>query len=571
MAILGLRNTQNRLGTNEPFPLQDSPDSKQLNTVLTDSTSIHRFFPGPARQILVLFLILFALGNTAWASYSYSVVNDSPVDIHKPRVSDPNSRFPFGTLRPLISGGSIACFGSLPRKVTVSWEREGVATSVVVKVRKLVKMTDRRRVGDVHYVILPDNSLQVRYRLETDAARGPWVIPGETESEARRRKQADELVKAAARGDIQTVRELLEAGAPASPESFYHGNPLSRAAKAGHLEVVNALLEHGAAIETPHKYGTSALSSAILSGKTRIAETLLEAGADINYRGDPPLIAAATKNRIQLAKTLLRAGAEANVTSNVGQTPMSCAIREKHLPMVKLLGEHGIHGLTVWNSDTLLNFARKNSTPEIAAWLEQAANEASKDNKVVDTLQLRDALGTVTVGKPNFGDSPMSVVSDQVSPKITHELRIVAANGDAAVLIATRIRDDLPKDDSILERVAAKNGDYKGTGLENHVLTRYIEYKDRRAFEFILLNSHYDSSFPYGLGLGSTGEKIETIGIRLFIVHDDRLVEFALHLNARKDENETKEAFIARSQKQALEWAKTITSGNRQNLKIGDR
>ena len=109
------------------------------------------------------------------------------------------------------------------------------------------------------------------------------------------------LVAAAARGDIETVARLLEAGADPS-------DALDDAARAGHAEVVRMLLEAG----RPVKFyeGSlrllSALQDAASAGHDQAVHVLLEAGAGPSFHA---LDDAVEAGDIGMSRMLLEAGA----------------------------------------------------------------------------------------------------------------------------------------------------------------------------------------------------------------------------------------------------------------------
>ena len=101
------------------------------------------------------------------------------------------------------------------------------------------------------------------------------------------------LVIAAAKGQVEIVRELIAAGA--NVDRGFDELPLHTAAQKGHLEVVHLLLDAGANVEGYEEDYWTALMSASLAGHLDIVRLLVERGADVNAwsQGETPLMLAA--------------------------------------------------------------------------------------------------------------------------------------------------------------------------------------------------------------------------------------------------------------------------------------
>lgn len=199
--------------------------------------------------------------------------------------------------------------------------------------------------------------------------------------------QNGELLEAIGRKDAETVRNLVGAGADLEPPSNLHevNKPLAYAAAYGNLEIVKLLVEAGADLNGQVAYGDVALIKADEHDNADVVEYLIEAGADVNIPsrfgmtpfiglcaggqlefvqlavdrgadvnssflstiGDgagtknlSPLQAAVTYGHAEVVAFLLSQGADADATDYKNRTPMDLAVANGHDDIAKLLREH---------------------------------------------------------------------------------------------------------------------------------------------------------------------------------------------------------------------------------------
>jgi ankyrin repeat protein len=168
---------------------------------------------------------------------------------------------------------------------------------------------------------------------------------------------------AAAAGEVQTLRLLLDRGADPDPkilpgpDAFVWGGgrtPLMWAALLGHEDCLKLLLEKGADVNATDFLGT-ALIQASWRDNIEIAKLLLEHGAKVDQRAGagnftPLLWAASTEfGRPDLVKLLLAKGADANAECGqdvdafmgVPQTALILAEKRGHTPVVDALLQAG--------------------------------------------------------------------------------------------------------------------------------------------------------------------------------------------------------------------------------------
>ena len=91
--------------------------------------------------------------------------------------------------------------------------------------------------------------------------------------------------RAAIRGDVERVRQLLQSGVDVDARDRYGQTALMLAAHHGHREMVETLIESAADLNVTAKYNLSALMLAVIAGHAAIAQLLARAGADLSLTG----------------------------------------------------------------------------------------------------------------------------------------------------------------------------------------------------------------------------------------------------------------------------------------------
>jgi ankyrin repeat protein len=155
------------------------------------------------------------------------------------------------------------------------------------------------------------------------------------------------ITEAAAAGDVEAVRDLLEADPVLVGSHSRDGwTPLHLAVHFGHSQVAEALLAHGADVHAraSNDLGTTPLLWAIVGQDVAAVTLLLDHGADVNETttaGSTPLHKAAVVGNVALVRLLLARGANVNARNSGGQTPLTHALFKRHDEVVALLEQHG--------------------------------------------------------------------------------------------------------------------------------------------------------------------------------------------------------------------------------------
>ena len=170
--------------------------------------------------------------------------------------------------------------------------------------------------------------------------------------------QVMHLHDAAARGDVESVRLLLEHGDDPNLVDKRKQTPLHLAARNGHVEVARVLLDNGADPNVGKKVirpFPTALHVAAEHGQAEVATLLLERGSDPN--------------------------AHAAYGTWTGRVPLQVAAEHENLDVVYVLLKNGAK--LSWGTGTggkfqkkLLNLAIRKGHKELAAYIENPGNQA---------------------------------------------------------------------------------------------------------------------------------------------------------------------------------------------------
>jgi serine/threonine-protein phosphatase 6 regulatory ankyrin repeat subunit B len=154
------------------------------------------------------------------------------------------------------------------------------------------------------------------------------------------------LMMAAAKGNREICRLLIEAGADVNLADVWGGTPLQEACYWGHLAVAGLLLKSGAGINNAERRGLTPLMRSASRGNTAIVKLLLSKNADVHATtksGNTALMEAvkAFEEKADLVKLLLEKGVEVNHKNNAGKTALAIAREKKRNSIVRLLKKHG--------------------------------------------------------------------------------------------------------------------------------------------------------------------------------------------------------------------------------------
>jgi ankyrin repeat protein len=208
-------------------------------------------------------------------------------------------------------------------------------------------------------------------------------------------KQAldDQLWEAARKGDVATVKALLDKGANVNARFRYGTTALFKAAERGHTEVVKLLLERGADVTVKDTfYGATAMTWALENKHVEVVRALLEKSAE---SVDDVLLTGARGGDAALVRIALdRGGAKTETLTAALAAAMSDDKRAEIVEMLKRAG--AVPPISV-DAETLQSYVGKYKS-------EQATELAIvlKDGSLLVTRAGQPPFGLSAVDKTTF-------------------------------------------------------------------------------------------------------------------------------------------------------------------------
>lgn len=157
-------------------------------------------------------------------------------------------------------------------------------------------------------------------------------------------RREEQLLDAAAAGDLEATQRSLASGANADESGPDSRTPLITAAWRGFPSLTRALLERGADPDLPDSDGKTPLHWAAINGRTDVTPILTAAGAAVDPRdgsGMTPLMRAAWNGHAATVRQLLAAGADPTVRDRQGRSALDFARSERHREIVTILTARG--------------------------------------------------------------------------------------------------------------------------------------------------------------------------------------------------------------------------------------
>jgi hypothetical protein len=113
------------------------------------------------------------------------------------------------------------------------------------------------------------------------------------------------------------------------------------------------------------------------------------------------------------------------------------------------------------------------------------------------------------------------------TPATVH-VRFIEDGPSTAVVVATRIRDGLPKDESLLDRVEGGQREMLAELPANRYAVTRVHGSLGAALQIVVRNRVADRDYPYAPALAGSADKLSTIGVSRLIIRGDFLYEFGM-------------------------------------------
>ena len=197
------------------------------------------------------------------------------------------------------------------------------------------------------------------------------VSPSQAQGNPERER---DLVFAAERGEIVTVRDLVAKGARINWRDHRGRTALLAATQRNQVEVARFLIQEGADVNTKDLVQDTPFLLAGAEGRVELLRLMVPAGADLkdtNRFGGTALIPAAHRGHVEAVRFLLTTKIDKNHVNNLGWTALMEAVvlgdgGAAHTEIVRLLAAAGADiGIPDRDSITPLEHAKKRGYTEI--------------------------------------------------------------------------------------------------------------------------------------------------------------------------------------------------------------
>lgn len=212
---------------------------------------------------------------------------------------------------------------------------------------------------------------------------------------------------AAASGQLEFVKALLEAGADVNSCGGDRATPLLLAATNGHAAVVAVLMAHGGNPRALDNNGVEPIEMASRVGRLSVVEALIRHPLAFEKRNmdqahplTESLCLAARHGHEAIVKTLLDEGVPASALDRSDMNALMHAIKGGHLNLIKTLLQHT--SLAVWDIDapSLVAVAVEDGSPQALDLLLKHGDKVARNTSRRKTVDARSPIRRHALAPP---------------------------------------------------------------------------------------------------------------------------------------------------------------------------
>ncbi|CAK4140930.1 unnamed protein product [Aphanomyces euteiches] len=274
------------------------------------------------------------------------------------------------------------------------------------------------------------------------------------------------LLAAAMEGDLDAIVHALDkagdsiGGLIDSVDAASGFTALHHVAMLGFVDIVCYLVRHGAAIDAVDKFGKTPLHHACHFGRDEIVYVLLDAPRlnlqqlyDMNEAKLTCLQTAAARGFTTIVRLLLLHGDVVDGVNGAGETALHIAAQYNHVDVAKVLVQCGATTAkpTTTAGDTVLHYACRAGSTEVAVFLEEERLEQVKDAKRAASRQA--SLKALKAAKLEYAKAraAAAVERENLATRQRHrEMEAIASYLKAirhgeSIELANRLLDDFPR------------------------------------------------------------------------------------------------------------------------------
>eukprot|EP00850_Spirogloea_muscicola_P007330 SM000037S13465 [mRNA] locus=s37:43200:49998:+ [translate_table: standard] len=204
-------------------------------------------------------------------------------------------------------------------------------------------------------------------------------------------------ISISARGDLEQLRQLVQAGANPCATDYDGRTSLHLASSRGYYDVVSYLIQEGADVNCKDHAGVTPLLEALKGGHDKVASILLRHGGDVQLEAPASELCNAVMNgNIDYVRRLLENGVDPNSADYDLRTPLHVAAAEGYVVFVRLLLDAGASLLARdrWGNLPLDEAIRSSSQPVISlleGYMESLIAEEGLETHFRDPIGGREA------------------------------------------------------------------------------------------------------------------------------------------------------------------------------------